>query len=191
MANLQANNAAGGSRARIVRVLRRRAPARARCRSTSPTSTAAATPATPAAYTRHERGPTPALTQDLVRTNPQPGNSAADLDGDAARRSERASAAGLPANFFVVNPARRRRQRDRQRRVQRLPRAADRSAAAALAGPRRSTRNYQYALEGGSAFLGLPLRPRDEPDRQRAARHQDAVGLDASGRPRRSASAPT
>ena len=36
-----------------------------------------------------------ALTQDLVRTNPQPDNSAADLDGDATRRGN-AIAAGYP-----------------------------------------------------------------------------------------------
>ena len=39
----------------------------------------------------------------MVRTNPQPFNSAADLDGDLARRNS-AIAAGIPANFFVVNP---------------------------------------------------------------------------------------
>ena len=45
-----------------------------------------------------------ALTQDMVPTNPQPGNSAADLDGDVNRRNS-ALTAGLAANFFVVNPA--------------------------------------------------------------------------------------
>ena len=34
-----------------------------------------------------------ALTQDLVRTNPQPGNSAADLDGDVTRRANAAASA--------------------------------------------------------------------------------------------------
>ena len=53
-----------------------------------------------------------------------------------------------PANFFVVNPDVEQRQRDRQRRLQRLPRAAARTAPAAVARASRSTRNYQYAHRG-------------------------------------------
>ena len=39
----------------------------------------------------------------LARLNPGPSQSAGDLDGDATRRAN-AVAAGLPANFFVLNP---------------------------------------------------------------------------------------
>ena len=39
----------------------------------------------------------------MARLNPGPAQSAGDLDGDATRRAN-AVAAGLPANFFVLNP---------------------------------------------------------------------------------------
>ena len=51
--------------------------------------------------------------------------------------------------------------------------------------------SYQYALEGGSAFLGFHYGRVLQPDGQRAPRDQDAVGLDDPGRPRRSGSAAT
>ncbi len=55
------------------------------------------------------------------------------------------------------------------------------------AGCRRASRpsvNYQYALEGGSAFLGFAYGRVMNPSDQRASRDQDAVGLDDPGRPR-------
>jgi len=86
-------------------------------------------------------------------TNPQPEASAGDLDGTLSRR-DLAARAGLPANFFVINPdvddanvtdsgaysdchalqieLRRRLSKGLQANV-----------------------NYQYALAGGSAFLGF------------------------------------
>jgi hypothetical protein len=93
------------------------------------------------------------LAQRLVAVAPAPGMSAADLDGNVTRRNN-ALRAGLPANFFVVNPAidevfvtdsgaysdyhalqielRRRMSRGLQANV-----------------------NYQYAIEGGSNFIGF------------------------------------
>ena len=44
--------------------------------------------------------------------------------------------------------------------------------------------SYQYALEGGSSFLGRHYGRVIESDRQRPPRHQDAVGLEHPGRPR-------
>jgi hypothetical protein len=93
------------------------------------------------------------LTQDLVRTNPQPGNSAADLDGDATRRAN-AAAIGIPANFFVVNP--------HADQVQVTDSGAFSGYNAMQIEFRRRqshglafNANYQYALENGSTFLGF------------------------------------
>jgi len=61
---------------------------------------------------------------------------------------------GTRGELLRRQPGGGQRQRHRQRRVQRLPRAADRAAAAAVPGV-LAQRNYQYAVEGGSAFLGL------------------------------------
>jgi hypothetical protein len=93
------------------------------------------------------------LTNDMVFTNPSVANSAADLDGDSTRRGN-AIAAGLPANFFVINPViddvnvtdsgafsdYHALQIDLRRR---------------LAQGLSANVSYQYALEGGSAFLGF------------------------------------
>ena len=112
-----------------------RARAPTRCRSTWPTSTAARTHEPGGLHGRvvnldehHARGP-------AGRAEPEPDEAAAsDLDGTASRRTNAANA-GYPANFFVLNPAVNAGQRHRQRRVQRLPRAADRTAAAAVERP--------------------------------------------------------
>jgi hypothetical protein len=93
------------------------------------------------------------LTQDMVRTNPQPFNSAGDLDNDNGRRNN-AIAAGLPANFFVVNPL-----------IDDVN-VTDSGAfsdyhALQIELRRRLSRgllvnaSYQYAIEGTSAFLGF------------------------------------
>jgi hypothetical protein len=105
-----------------------------------------------AAYTGGEWTNT-AITQDLIFVNPSASNSAADLDGDATRRAN-AVAAGLPANFFVLNPdvsavnvidsagssAYHALQIDMRRRL-------SKGVSASM--------NYQYARESGSAFLGF------------------------------------
>jgi Carboxypeptidase regulatory-like domain/TonB dependent receptor-like, beta-barrel len=94
-----------------------------------------------------------ALTQDLVWSNPQPDNSAADLDDDATRRAN-AAAAGIAANLFVVNPA-----------VDNVD-VTDSGAYSDYHALQIEVRkrlshgfafnaNYQYAVEGTSAFRGF------------------------------------
>ena len=94
-----------------------------------------------------------ALTNDMVFTNPSIANSAADLDGDATRRGN-AITAGLAPNFFVVNPH------------VNAANVIDSGAysdyhALQIDLRRRLSRgflvnvNYQYAIEGGSSFLGF------------------------------------
>jgi hypothetical protein len=95
----------------------------------------------------------PTLAQRFVHTNPAPNTSAGDLDGNLTFRNN-ALAAGLPANFFVVNPA-----------IDDVN-VTDSGAfssyhALQLELRRRLSRglafnaSYQYALEEGSAFLGF------------------------------------
>jgi len=93
------------------------------------------------------------LTQDMAFRNPSPGNSAADLDGSATFRAQ-AIAAGLPANFFVLNPA--------VNAVNVTDSGAYSDYHALQIDMRRrlskglsANVNYQYAREGGSAFLGF------------------------------------
>ena len=151
MANLQANNAVGGSRTGSFAYF-------------GPGTGTAPLPiylayiagrtdaANAAAYTGGNWTNTN-LTGDMVRTNPQPFNSAADLDGDANRRNS-AIAAGIPANFFVVNPHAG------------TVTVTDSGAfsdyhALQIELRRRLSRgflintSYQYAIEGTSAFLGF------------------------------------
>ncbi len=106
-----------------------------------------------AAYQTNNSWTNTAITQDLVRTNPQPGNSAADLDGDLARRNQ-ASAAGLAANFFVVNP--------HANGVNVTDSGAFSDYHALQVELRRRlskglsfNTSYQYAHEGTSSFLGF------------------------------------
>jgi len=151
MANVQANNAAGGSRAGSFAYF---GPGT----GTSPLPTYLAyingrrDASNAAAYSGTTWGNT-ALTGDMARTNPQPFNSAADLDGDVNRRNA-AIAAGLAANFFVVNP-----------HLDDVD-VTDSGAfseyhALQIELRRRLSRgftinaSYQYAVEAGSAFLGF------------------------------------
>jgi hypothetical protein len=93
------------------------------------------------------------LTGDMGQTNAQPFNSAGDLDSDATRRAN-AIAAGLPANFFVVNP-------DLDDVNVTDSGAFSDYHALQVELRRRLSRglminmSYQYALEGTSAFLGF------------------------------------
>ncbi len=107
----------------------------------------------PTAYTTTNLWTNTGITGDLVRASPSPGNSAADLDGDLARRNA-AIAAGLPANFFVVNPHAN------------AVTVTDSGAfsdynALQLELRRRLSKglafnaSYQYAVEGGSVFQGF------------------------------------
>jgi hypothetical protein len=90
-----------------------------------------------------------------VLVRPDPTGAAGDLDGDSGRRSN-AISAGLPANFFVPNPA-----------VDDVN-VTDSGAfsdyhALQVELRRRMSRglqvngSYQYAIEGGSSFLGFSL----------------------------------
>jgi hypothetical protein len=106
-----------------------------------------------AAYQTNTSWTNTAITQDLVRVNPSPGNSAADLDGDLGRRNS-AIAAGLPANFFVVNP--------HAGNVDVTDSGAFSDYHALQLEVRRRlskglsfNTSYQYALEGTSSFQGF------------------------------------
>ena len=109
--------------------------------------------------------------------------SRSDLDGNADRVATTRSPPVCRANFFVVNP--HADQVD----------VSDSGAfsnyhALQLELRRRLSRglsfngSYQYALEGGSAFLGFHYGRVMNPVAQRPSRDQDAVGLDDPGRPR-------
>jgi hypothetical protein len=90
----------------------------------------------------------------LVRTNPNPNDSAGtDLDNNSTRRAN-AIAAGIPANFFVPNPAiddvnvtDSGAFSDYHALQVELRRRLSKGLSANV--------NYQYALEGGSAFDGF------------------------------------
>ena len=151
VANLQANNAAGGSRLGSFAYF---GPAS----GTSPLPTYLAylngrtSAGDPAAYTGGSWSST-ALTGDMVFINQNPRNSAADLDGDANRRTA-ALTAGLPANFFVLNPAVSGVNvidsgafSDYHALQMELRRRLSRGLSTNV--------SYQYAIEGGSAFLGF------------------------------------
>jgi hypothetical protein len=108
--------------------------------------------ADPSAYTSTIWANT-GLTGDMVFTNPSVTNSAGDLDGNSGRRTN-AVAAGLAANFFAVNPI--------VDDVNVLDSGAFSDYHALQIDMRRrlskglsANLNYQYALEGGSAFLGF------------------------------------
>jgi Carboxypeptidase regulatory-like domain/TonB dependent receptor-like, beta-barrel len=151
MANFQANNAAGGTRAGSFAYF---GPGT----GTAPLPTYLAyiggrSDATNAAAYTGTTWTNTALTGDMGRTNPQPFNSADDLDGDATRRAN-AAAAGLPANFFIVNP--------HMNNVN----VSDSGAfsdyhALQVELRRRLSRglminaSYQYAIEGTSSFEGF------------------------------------
>jgi hypothetical protein len=151
VANLQANNAAGGARTGSFAFF-------GPDTGTSPLPIYLAylvgsTNATNAGSYTGTAWTDTALTGDLIFQNPSPVNSSADLDGNLTRRNQ-ALAAGLPANFFLLNPDVNGNsvtdsgafsiyhafQIDLRRR---LSRGLQVSA------------NYQYAIERGSAFDGF------------------------------------
>jgi carboxypeptidase family protein/TonB-dependent receptor-like protein len=153
MANLRANNAAGGTRTGSFAYF---GPGT----GTSPLPTYLAylngrTDATnPAAYSGGSSTWTSStLASRFVAASPSPVTSAGDLDGSSTRRTN-AIRAGLPANFFVPNPAvddvnvtDSGAYSDYHALQIELRRRLSRGLSANL--------NYQYALEGGSAFDGF------------------------------------
>jgi hypothetical protein len=89
----------------------------------------------------------------LVATNPSPTGAAGDLDGNATRRGN-AATAGLASNFFVPNPHASSvnvtdsgAYSDYHALQLELRRRLSKGISANV--------NYQYALEGGSAFDGF------------------------------------
>lgn len=153
MANLQANNLAGGTRLGSFAYF-------GAGTGTSPLPIYLAylngrTDATNAAAYTGGTGTwaNTGFAQRLVRINPNPTGAAGDLDGNLTRRTQ-ALAAGRPANFFVVNPHAddvivwdsggysdyHALQIELRRRF---------SKGFSING------NYQYAVEGGSGFLGF------------------------------------
>jgi len=152
MANLTANNAAGGSRAGSFAYF-------------GPGSGTAPLPiylaylngradaTNPAAYTGGSQSWTnPAYASRLSIANPAPTSAAGDLDGNALLRA-RALAAGLPANFFVVNP-------DASVSITDAGLWSDYHALQLelrrrLSGGLSANVNYQYAIEGQPVFDGF------------------------------------
>jgi Carboxypeptidase regulatory-like domain len=153
-ANLQANNVAGGSRAGSLAYF---GPGT----GTSPLPIYFAyligrgDPNVAANYTGGTNTwANTTFAQRLVRTNPAPIMAAADdLDGNLTRRTN-ALNAGLAANFFVLNP-------DANEVNVTDSGAYSDYHALQIQLRRRLSRgfqidgSYQYALEGGSAFLGF------------------------------------
>jgi hypothetical protein len=89
----------------------------------------------------------------LSPASPNPTGAAGDLDGNTTRRN-RAIAAGLPANYFVLNPlvgdvdvTDSGAFSDYHALQLELRRRLSRGLSASV--------NYQYAIEGGSAFDGF------------------------------------
>ena len=159
VANLKANNASGGADAPAASRTSVRARARTRCRSTLAYLIG---PSGNAGTFRRYTGTiwtSTAITQDMVFLNPSPTNAAADLDGDATRRAN-AVDGGLPGELLRAESDGETVQRHRQRRVPRLPRAADRPAASALAGP-LGQRQLPVRDGRGLGVRRLPLRPDD------------------------------
>jgi Carboxypeptidase regulatory-like domain len=154
MTNLQANNAAGGNRTGSFAYF---GPGTGT--SALPiylaylTGRSATQAGDPAAYTGGSQTWTSTtLASRLVQTNPDPTQSATDLDGNETRR-QNAITAGLPRNFFVPNPD--------VGNLNVFESAAYSDYHALQVEVRRRLSHglqvngsYQYALEGGSSFLG-------------------------------------
>ena len=151
MANLQANNAAGGSRAGSFRYY---GPGT----GTNPLPTYLAyfngrTNANDASAYTGSNWTNSTFVGRLARHNANPVTAANDLDGNSTRRNN-ALAAGLPANFFIPNP--------RVDDVNVIDSGAFSDYHALQIELRRrlsrglsASVNYQYAIERGSAFDGF------------------------------------
>jgi hypothetical protein len=155
MANLQANNAAGGTRSGSFAYFgtgtgTNPLPIYLAYLNGLPASRAG----DPNAYTggtQTWRNTT--LAQRLVAPNPVPFTAASDLDGNLGRRNL-ALAAGLPANFFIVNPL------VDDANVTDSGAYSDYHALQLelrrrLSKGLQANASYQYAVEGGSSFLGF------------------------------------
>jgi Carboxypeptidase regulatory-like domain/TonB dependent receptor len=150
MGNLQANNAAGGSRAGSFKYF---GPGS----GTSPLPiylayfNASRDTGNPDAYAGANWTNT-TFAGRLNRHNPDPINAAEDLDTNQTRR-DNAARAGLTPNFFVVNPA------VNQSNVYESEAYSDYHALQVelrrrLSGGLQVNGSYQYAIEGGSSYQG-------------------------------------
>lgn len=153
MANLQANNAAGGSRAGSFAYF-------GSGTGTNPLPIFLAyfngrtDSANAAAYSGGSSSwANSTFASRMAASNPNPTSSASDLDGNLTRRNN-ALAAGLPANFFVVNP--------RMGSVNVTDSGAFSDFHSLQVDLRRrlakglsADLNYQYAIERGSSFDGF------------------------------------
>jgi hypothetical protein len=153
MANLRANNLAGGNRAGSFAYFGSGS-------GTNPLPVYLAylngrsDAGNPAAYTGATATWTnPTLAARLAQSYPRPNDAASDLDGNLTFRNNAANA-GLPANFFVVNPA--------LNSVEVTDSGAFSTYHALQIEVRRRLSHglalngsYQYALEEGSTFLGF------------------------------------
>ena len=175
-ANLQSHIAAGcgaaNTRARSPTAVP--APARRRCRSTSRTSTASRARRTPATR-RSTRSTNFTNTTFVGRLNPtsrRHGNAARRTICSAARRSGPTwLAAGLPSNFWVVNPLiANANVRDEQRRSRSTTRCRPKCGAGWLAGPPRQRQLHVVAPVRLAARLA-PLRSRAAVDRANNVPH--------------------
>jgi hypothetical protein len=153
MANLAANNAAGGSRAGSFAYF-------------GPGTGTAPLPIYLAYFNRRSDSTNPSaytggtttwtsstFTGRLSPANPAPATAAADLDGNATRRAN-AAALGYPANFFVVNPdvsAVNVTDSGGFSRYDALQIEVRRRLSKGLA----ANVNYQYARDRGSVFDGF------------------------------------
>jgi hypothetical protein len=161
VANLRANNLAGGSRANSFAYF-------GAGTGTSPLPIYLAyltgQPASQAGITSAYSGTnwtSSTFTGDMAFTNPNLSGSAGDLDNDSGRRAN-ALAAGLPANFFVLNPA------VDDANVTDSGAFSDYNALQVELRRRLSRGlqvqgSYQYAIEGGSAFDGFAYGRRMDP----------------------------
>ena len=132
---------------------------------------------------RERPGRATGFTQDMAFRNPSPGNSAADLDGDndaahqrASRRASRRTSSSSIRPSTDNNVTDSGAFSDYHALQIDLRRRLSQGLSASV--------NYQYALEGGSAFHGFAYGRVMNPSSQRAPCDQDAVGLDDPGRPR-------
>jgi hypothetical protein len=151
VANLKANNEAGGTRVGSFGYF---GPGTGTnplptymAYLTGPTGNPSAFPYTGTVWTNT------GLTEEMIFVDPDPFGSAGDLDGDANRRAN-AIASGIRANYFVLNPLVNGNSvtdsgafSDYHALQIDLRRRLSQGLSASV--------NYQYAREGGSAFDGF------------------------------------
>ena len=201
MVNLQANNAAGGARARFVCVLRR-GQRHESAADLSRVLNGSRDAGNPAAYTGGTNTWTNStLAGRLVRTNPLPTTSEHDAFSTGTgsrRRSGRQPVApakrarGRTAGELLRRqPSREPGEHHRQRRIQHLPRHAARVAAAAVARAAGQRAATSTRSEEGSTFLGFHFGRRATPPTDRCVTPSRRSGTGRCRSATASGSAPT